>query len=193
MKRTKLTYRSAWKRSVAYLREIRLFIFLGVFLFVLSGVTSFVFPSHFTFFNDTLKQLGQEVEGLGPTQLILFIFSNNVSSAFFALIFGTALGIMPMFNALLNGALVGYVLALSTKLEGFGVIWRLVPHGIFELPAIFISIGMGIYLGMFVFENGKKKAFLYRLRESLNVFAIIVIPLLVIAAIIEGLLIAFAG
>ncbi len=189
----KLTYRSAWKRSIVYLKVVRQHILLGFLLFIFSALIAFAFPSHFSFFDDTLRQLAGEVDGLGPLGLILFIFSNNVSSAFFAIVLGVALGVMPMFNALINGALVGYVIALTSRIEGLTVIWRLIPHGIFELPAIFISIGMGIYLGMFIFEKEKKKAFMYRVRESLNTFAMIVIPLLVIAAIIEGFLISFAG
>jgi stage II sporulation protein M len=85
---------------------------------------------------------------------------------------------------------VGYVYSKAASVGGYGIIWQLLPHGIFELPAIFISLGLGVKLGMFVFEKDKKKAFIERLRKSFFVFLTIVLPLLVIAAIIEGLLIS---
>jgi len=42
---------------------------------------------------------------------------------------------------------------LSVGIEGYGILWRLVPHGIFELPAVFISLGLGIKLGTFIFRE----------------------------------------
>ncbi|MEI6731787.1 MAG: stage II sporulation protein M, partial [archaeon] len=67
--------------------------------------------------------------------------------------------------------------------------WKIVPHGIFELPAIFVSLGLGIKLGAFVFGPERKKEFVRRALASLKVFVYVVLPLLIIAAIIEGMLI----
>jgi len=39
--------------------------------------------------------------------------------------------------------------------DGFLSLWRLLPHGIFELPAVFISLGMGLKIGMFIFQKKK--------------------------------------
>jgi len=121
-----------------------------------------------------------------------FIFQNNVSSAFIAMVFGVFLGLMPVINALVNGAILGYVLALASAEAGYGVIFNLLPHGIFELPAIFISLGLGARWGMFVFsgKGNRKKEFSKRFYGSMKVFFTIVLPLLIIAAIIEGILIA---
>ena len=35
-------------------------------------------------------------------------------------------------------------------------LFRLLPHGIFELPAIFISLGLGLRFGMFIFQKEKE-------------------------------------
>ena len=69
------------------------------------------------------------------------------------------------------------------------VLWRIFPHGIFELPAVFISLGLGLKLGTFIFQRNKLKAFAEFFWNSLRVFLFIVLPLLIIAAIIEGSLI----
>ena len=74
---------------------------------------------------------------------------------------------------------------------GFFEMWRLLPHGIFELPAVFISLGLGIRLGTTLFNRNVKnidKEIFRRLRNSFKVFIFIVLPLLVVAAIIEGVL-----
>ena len=43
-----------------------------------------------------------------------------------------------------NGYVIGFILEKSVLIDGLGVLWKLVPHGIFELPAIFISFGLVI-------------------------------------------------
>ena len=58
------------------------------------------------------------------------------------------------------------------------------------VPMIELSFGLGIRLGFGVFSKEKFKERFY---HSFNVFLMIIIPLLIIAAIIEGLLIAFMG
>jgi len=147
------------------------------------------------FFNDLLRDLSGKIEGKGLLELTWFILQNNVLSAFMAMIFGVVLGIMPIISALTNGTLLGYVYNLASAEAGFGVILYLLPHGIFELPAVLISLGLGVYFGMFIFtEKGKKKTeFLRRFWSSLKVFLTVVLPLLVVAAIIEGLLIYLSG
>ncbi len=183
--------KSRIREAFSYLKDSRNYIFLGVGLFLLAGIIAFFVPSMFTFFDPLLKKLYEGIEGLSPIELIWFIFKNNVSSAFSALIFGVVFGIIPVINAVTNGALIGYVFSRVSAQQGLLSFWKLLPHGVFELPAIFISIGLGIKLGMFIFEKDKKKAFVSRVVNSMIIFLVVVIPLLVIAAIIEGLLIAF--
>jgi stage II sporulation protein M len=77
--------------------------------------------------------------------------------------------------------------------EGILVLWRLLPHGIFELPALFLSAGLGLRLGTFIFRKNKLKSLKNYLFESLRVFLFIIFPFLLIAAIIEGILISFFG
>ena len=79
---------------------------------------------------------------------------------------------------------------------GIFILWRLLPHGIFEIPAIIISISMGLRLGSFLFVyHGKKKCseFWKWIKKSSIAFLLIVIPLLVIAGLIEGILIWILG
>ena len=68
--------------------------------------------------------------------------------------------------------------------------WRLLPHGIFELPAIILSIGIGLKLGVEIWKKDSWNVLKRNIIESLRFFIFIIMPLLVIAAIIEGLLIS---
>jgi len=184
-----------WKESLTYLKESRNFIYFAFLLFVLGGLIGFLFPGVFsTYFDELIKKLISQTEGLNTIEMIFFIFQNNILSSFLAIILGFALGIFPFGSILVNGSLLGYVLSKAINEKGIFVIWRLFPHGIFELPAIFIAVGLGIKLGMFWFVKGDiKKEFKRRLWGSLKVFLMIILPLLIIAAIIEGTLVSLAS
>lgn len=180
--------------SIGYIKESRNYIYFIIVVFLIGGLIGFSFPDQFGFFDVIIRDLSERVETLGPIELTWFIFQNNLSSAFFGAIAGVIFGIIPVLVSLINGALVGYVYELASSEGGFGVILYLIPHGIFELPAVFISLGLGVKFGMFVFagESRKVHEFKRRFWNFLKVFFTVVLPLLVIAAIIEGVLI-FSG
>lgn len=182
-----------FKLSLAYLKNLKNFFWFSLVLFLIISVFGYVFP---VFFEEQvlkiIEELLRETEGMGGFELTRFIIFNNIKSAFFAMIFGIALGIVPIAVAVVNAYVLGFVSAKSVEFGGFLVLLRLVPHGIFEIPAIIISIALGLKLGMFLFiykGKNKKTEFWKWFKDSLRVFVFIIIPLLVIAGIIEGLLI----
>lgn len=180
---------SGFKRAVAYVVASRVFIYIGLGLFFFSALVAFSFPSWFSGFNDTLRQLVMQTQGMNWIQLFMFIFRNNLLSAFFALFLGILFGVVPIFNALLNGAVLGYVVARTIPIAGVASLWRLLPHGIFELPAIFIAIGLGIKMGAVLFKVSSRSFMKERISASLDVFVYIILPLLFVAAVIEATLI----
>ena len=107
-------------------------------------------------------------------------------TAFLGLISGIFLGLFPLLLTFLNGYVLGFVMRLSVSAVGVGSLWRLVPHGIFELPALIISLGLGLKLGMFIFSKKPIKQLKYDLDNSLRVFFFVIVPLLLIAGFIEA-------
>jgi len=172
-----------------YIKDSRNYIYSVIGIFIISAIIGFAFASKLGFLDTLLKEIISKTAGLTGINLILFIFANNASVAFEGLLFGIVLGIFPLINSVSNGLVLGYVLAKVYSLSGFSEFWRILPHGIFELPAIFISLGLGIKLGASVFSKPARKTFKLRLYNSLKVFFLIVLPLLVVAATIEGILI----
>lgn len=140
-----------------------------------------------------LEQLVLSISGLNLWQLIVFILQNNINVAFFGLLLGAVFGIVPFFNALINGVIIGYVLKMAFIKAGIFELWKIFPHGIFELPAVIIALGMGIDFGMFIFNRRKGERIWERVFGCLNVFLFVVVPLLIIAALIEGALIFVFG
>ncbi len=173
------------------------FYFLGITLVFFSiALFSFFVPPTPEIQQELLKviqNLLAETEGMNALELTIFIFWNNLQASFMGLFFGIFLGIFPVLAAIVNGYLVGFVAAKSVSVEGLFVLWRLLPHGVFELPAVFIALGLGVRLGLSPFSSKPWPSFKYHLQRSTQVFFAIVMPLLIIAAIIEGLLIATVG
>jgi stage II sporulation protein M len=131
----------------------------------------------------------EETKNFGLMEMISFLFINNIKSAFLGMILGVILGIFPVVHAVVNGYVLGFVARKAVEADGILTLWRIFPHGIFELPAIFISLGLGLKISSFILQRRKLKSLRLYFLESLRAFLIIVLPLLAIAAIIEGSLI----
>jgi len=179
-----------------FLKESRKMIYGVIGLFFISALTSFFLPvpaSIVEIIKQVIQNMIESTEGLGTFQLIRYIFFNNLLVSFVGIVFGALLGIVPLILILTNGYVVGYVARISVEAQGFGVLWKLFPHGIFELPAIFISLGIGLKLAGALFNSEADKTFINRLKLAIKTFFLLILPLLLIAAIIEGLLIVLLG
>lgn len=196
MNKSSFSIKDMYKSSLDYLKKSKNFIFISFVFLLISFFFGLIFP---LFFKEQififLDKIAKQILGLNSLEIVLFIFKNNVQASFLALILGVLFGIFPLVMIIINGYLMGFVLHYSILAEGFGVIWKLFPHGVFEIPAILISSGLGIKIGYDILFNllSKKKHTTLKknLLESAKVFIFVILPLLIIAAIIEGLLIFF--
>ncbi len=193
-KKKNFSWIEEYKKSWDYIRESKNFIYVIIGIFLLFGIIGFFIPAPESIYIkiiDFIKEILEKTKGMSQSELINFIISNNLKSTFFGIIIGAFFGLFPIISALANGYLLGFVSAISVSNGGILSLWRILPHGVFELPAVFISLGLGLRLGMFIFQKNKLKFFRNNLINSLKVFLLIVIPLLIIAGIIEGTLMVF--
>jgi stage II sporulation protein M len=170
------------------IKKLKTYFIFSLTIFLLFTIIGLVFPTFFTEkILELIKDLINQTRGLSTLELISFITSNNIQVAFFGMIFGILLGILPFLALVVNGYVLGFVANQAIAIDGIFVLWRLLPHGIFEIPAILISTALGIRLGTDL--KNIKKNFI----SSIRIFLLIVIPLLVIAGLIEGLFIGLAS
>ncbi|HTZ42052.1 MAG TPA: stage II sporulation protein M [Candidatus Omnitrophota bacterium] len=191
-KKGKFSLKENYKDCFSYLKSSKNFIFAVIFIFAFFTLVGLFVPlpnSVSSWILNYIQQIVKQTENLSGWQLMLFIFFNNIKSSLFGLVLGIILGVIPAFLAFFNGYILGFVLNKSINADGIFVIWKLLPHGIFELPAVFISLGLGLQIGTGFLFGKKKKNLKKNFIKSLKVFLLIVIPLLLIAAIIEGALI----
>lgn len=178
-------YYKCWK----FLIECRWYNVFVTGIFSLLFLIGFTFP---VFFRAEIivfiEELIELVEGKGLIETFFFIFFNNLKATFFAIILGVSFGILPLFVAITNGYLIGFVSREVAMIEGISALWRLFPHGIFELPAVIFSIGIGIKIGvdLLIVKKNKKERLKINYIEGLRFFLFVVIPLLLLAGIIEA-------
>lgn len=185
---------SSLRESLEYLREIKFYIYSIIGLFLVFAVLGFVIPlpkEYSLKIIDYFRQLILETENFSSWEMIWFLFANNITASFIGFVGGVFLGVFPVFNSIVNGFVLGFASKLSVQTNGVFSLWRLLPHGIFEIPALIISLALGLKLGFSIVDSSRKNHWLSVLRKSFKVFFFVVVPLLVVAAVIEGFLIVF--
>lgn len=137
--------------------------------------------------SEFLKYVTELTKDKTMLELIFLIIYNNVKISFYTMLSGILLGIIPAIVLFFNGYVIGSSLNKAIYEKGILVTTKLLPHGIFEIPAFCLSLTYGFKLGFFWFINGSKLNNLKeRLYTALTVFLFIVVPLLILAGIIEG-------
>ena len=183
-------YKECWK----FLKESSDYIVVALSIFCIFAIIGFALP---IFFQEQILRILQDMakrfEGLGVFQTIVGIFFNNLFASIMIMVLGIGFGIFALFQIIFNGYVLGFVARIVSEQEGISILWRLLPHGIFELPAIILSMGVGLKLGVNLFHKNRWKLLGKDFRESIRFFFFIVLPLLLIAAIIEGILVVLIG
>lgn len=189
----------SWK----FICESKKQIYFAIAIFILFFFIAAIFPAPeiiSTQIKTLINTLAENVAGLSLVELIFFIFKNNLTVAIMGIFLGVIFCIMPFMLAVSNGYVFGFVVrTLFEKLgfaEGFISLWRILPHGVFELPAIIISLGIGIRLGILLLGSLNRNSFnnfFKNLKLAFKTTLLIILPLLLIAAIIESMLIVFLG
>lgn len=124
----------------------------------------------------------------------LGLFSNNLRAAGMGLLAGMVPFIfLPALVLLVNAAVIGAVLAFTGGMGadvGSLILRGILPHGVFELPAVLLSCAMGLCLCRTVTAQVRRRPGAPRIEEELRrlvrVFLTFCTPMLVLAAIIEA-------
>ena len=76
------------------------------------------------------------------------IFLNNAFVSLLSLVLGLALGVLPILFIAFNGYIVGVISYIVAQQKGLlFIVLALLPHGIVELPMVFLSASIGLRLG----------------------------------------------
>jgi uncharacterized membrane protein SpoIIM required for sporulation len=117
------------------------------------------------------------------------IMTNNLSVSFMTFALGITAGLGTLYMMTLNGLMLG-VVAMACALSGMSLsLWSFVaPHGVLELPAIFIAGGAGLRIAQGLLFPGllpRRHALAAAGGEAVKL-VIGCIPLLIVAGIVEA-------
>ena len=150
------------------------------------------FPELADQFQSSLVGFVKIFQGLSKLQLAGAIFLNNALKTLAAILFGCLFGVIPVIFLFGNGIALGLVFWLSMETRGLWIsLVSIVPHGVLELPAVFFGTSIGLMLGARAVKS------LFRRTETslgaelirgLKFFCTVIIPLLLIAALVEAFL-----
>ena len=174
-----------YRESLSDLRQIQNIILIGIIAFLIGISIGLAFPSQFEGILAGFARSVQHLIDKNAFALIGLIFLRNSIAALISIVLGIFCALIPIASAIFNGALIGVVLSKIKEVNKLSALFLLMPHGIFELPAIFISWGLGIWLGIYMFRKNED-TIKERRKKAFRIYGLIVLPLLLIAAIIEG-------
>ena len=102
---------------------------------------------------------------------------------------------LPLLSLLANATVTGTVLGLTAAETQISltdtILYMILPHGIFEMPALFLSFGMGFYVCKWMTRRffrknlDDKRTFVDVMNSVAKTYVLVVIPLVTVAALIE--------
>ncbi len=179
-----------FREIILHAREIRPYLLTVLAFFAAGASVGFFRPMFFPNSFGYLAEVADFLKNSTIPTIVIFLFIKNALASFLVLWTGILLGVFPLYAAAQNGYLLGAVLSLQEN--PLVSVLNILPHGIFELPAFFLACGIGLWRGFWLFRKNKEETYGERAKKGYFIFFHLVLPLLVIAAVIEGVRIGLA-
>lgn len=178
-----------YANSIATVQAARYCILGVILIYICTIIIGWQFSDSFPFIEKQVRELTKGFVDKSAPVFILKIFARNLVASYMVTCAISLWGFVPAFAAAANGLLLGWVIAAVTGPTGMTyskLAFMLIPHGIFEWPAMLIGWGTGSWKGLgYRFTSGAM-TYAERFKKANAVYFTIVFPLLMVAAVIEG-------
>ncbi len=191
---------SQYRETGAFFRKKLAFptLFCTLFFFSVVFLSGWGFQQNQELLEQATEQIftlfeGKNLEIEGHISPLLLLANNLIASAEGMLLGLIPFLFLPLVTLAINAAVIGGLGAYSIQLLGWRFILAgILPHGIFELPALLLAGAMGVRLCLemirWVLRKPCTHTFPELLMETARFFLLIVTPLLVLAGLAEGYL-----
>jgi len=177
-------------------RTIKPYILILSSIFVASFLAGTLAPDSVR--NEVTKAfqlIADSYRGIAGGTLFFYILFNNVMASILILVSGVLIGIVPILAMGSNGFILGVFYRHTAEVTGYSKAGlRVLPHGIFEIPALLIAASYGLWLGVMVIRRVQGKEgfpLRYHIGYASRQYLAVVFPLLIVAAAIETALTVF--
>jgi stage II sporulation protein M len=145
--------KSIFSSLTDFQREFLRYLGVSLFIFIVGSAAGFFTSRADPAFGEALLTLFQElvaneIMADDPPFLALQLFLNNLQACVLLFLGGAAFGIITLFVLSFNGIVIGGILQVVGEKTGNIVMFAaIIPHGIFEIPAVLVSSAFGLMLG----------------------------------------------
>jgi stage II sporulation protein M len=176
--------RKLFAESLATIWDAKYFVLVAFLIYLCAALTGSLFPEYFSFLKNETSELAGKFGGINAVTFLSGILIQNLIAAYMTSCIISIWGLVPVLVAILNGLLLGWSITKAT-LPFSTVITLLLPHGIFEWPAMSIGWGIGTWKGLGYRFSPVRPNYRERFKKANIVYFTVILPLLLVAAIIE--------
>jgi len=168
-------------------------LFVAIFLFGIGLILGLATPASINgLLSEDVAALEELAELLAPlpqSTVLVFILIKNVSAVLISFVLSPIFCLVPVIALIVNGWLIGLVSSIVIQEKSLGYLLAgLLPHGIFELPALImaqaVALSFGTALILALFKKERRNLLLPNLKQNLR-YLIVALALFLPAAIIE--------
>ena len=182
-----------YRQAVSTLYRVRYGILTAALVYTISGICGWVFADALGAFERAASSLVGTFANKSGADFVFTLFIHNLIATYIGMCLLTLWGLVPMVTAIANGLLLGWIVTVVSGPSPAETAMLLVPHGLFEWPAMLIAWGTGFWRGVGYRFEATGTSYLDRWVAANRVFFLIVLPLLFVAALIEGRAQLFPG
>lgn len=180
--------------SMIFDRTIKPYILILASIFVAAFLAGTIAPASvrmeatkaFQFVANTFREVS------GGT-LFFYLLANNLMATILIMVSGLLFGVIPVLAIGTNGFLLGVLYRQVAEIQGYSkAAFQVLPHGVFEIPALLIAASYGLWLGAMVIRRVQGKGefpLRFHVGHASREYLAVVFPLLIVAAAIETALI----
>jgi len=175
-------------------RTIKPYLLILTLLFAVSFLAGIFAPSAIRRqMTEVFQGVIGNYRGLAGGNLFFNILVQNLTATIFVILSGVMGGIIPAFAVGSNGFGLGVLYRQASEAGGYSMAaLKVLPYGVFEIPALLIAASYGLWLGVMAVRRmrGKESTLLrFNMEHAFRRYFAVVFPLLIVAAAVETALI----
>ena len=175
-------------------RTIKPYIVILTLIFAASFLAGTVAPESIRRqMTEVFQSVVGNYRGLAGGALFFNILVQNVMATIFVILSGVLAGVVPTFAISSNGFGLGVLFRQASDAAGYtAAALKVLPYGVFEIPALLIAASYGLWLGVMAVRRvrGREPSLLrLHMEHAFRRYFTVVFPLLIVAAAIETTLI----